>query len=294
MSKVRGITKLLGLPSTIILSLFVVVTVALAAEWADNRMGPSFYVWAPQPANASSPWENGNPKGYREGETAPIAAPVNANANDEIIFEFCLDQTASQSGAFAFTDAEPWNTTHQPTELPDGTPVDTSDTTNWDRTSHPFVWGYKTTILSVQEMGTGGLCGSDYISWQVTFRMNETGLGYIVFGAHIAAPGDPLPYHTEPEVPVGQSALDVNGTFQVRFVLHAGGNGADKTVNFKSNDLLPPPTAVTLIDFDATSGNPDWQYPVLAAGALFMAIAIVGIRKARVKLNHNGIQDQGR
>jgi hypothetical protein len=61
MRQARRFVKMLGAPVTIILSIFVVVSVALAAVWVDNRMGPVFHVWAPEPVNPARPWENGNP-----------------------------------------------------------------------------------------------------------------------------------------------------------------------------------------------------------------------------------------
>jgi hypothetical protein len=259
----------------VFLMMFVLVATAFAAAiWAGNRMGPSFYVWAPLPSNSSKPWENGNPKGYHEGDTAAIAAPVTANTSDgQLQFQLCLDQTASQTGAYAFTDIEPWNTTvANLTELPDGTAVNYADG-NWDMANDPNIWGYNVTIVSVTDGDPDGLCGSDYIGWRVVFEMMSDGLGYIVTGAHIATPGDPLPYGGGVTVvPPGMGALAVNGVFQVRFVINPSQSGADKTVNFQSKDLLPP-TAITLMDFSASSAGLEWPIYALVAAAL----ALLGI-----------------
>lgn len=252
------------------LMMFVLVGTAFAAAiWAGNKMGPSFYVWAPLPSNASKPWENGNPKGYHEGDTAAVAAPVTANVSDgQLQFQLCLDQNASQTGAYAFTKIEPWNTTvSNITELPDGTPVNYADG-NWDVANDPNIWGYNVTIVSVTDGDPDGLCSTGYIGWRVVFEMKSDGLGYIVTGAHIATPGDPLPYGgSVTVVPPAMGALAVNGVFQVRFVINSSQSGADKTVNFQSKDLLPP-TAITLMDFSGSSAGFEWPVYALIAGAM--------------------------
>jgi hypothetical protein len=259
----------------VFLMMFVLVATAFAAPiWAGNKMGPSFYVWAPLPSNAAKPWENGNPKGYHEGDTAAIAAPVTANTSDgQLQFQLCLDQNASQTGAYAFTNIEPWNTTVDVTELPDGTAVNYANA-NWDMASDPNVWGYNVNIVSVTDGDPDGLCGAKYIGWRIVFEMKSDGLGYIVTGAHIATPGDPLPYGgSVTVVPPGMGALAVNGVFQVRFVINPSQSGADKTVNFQSKDLLPP-TAITLMDF--SGGSAGFEWPIYALIAAVLALLGIG------------------
>jgi hypothetical protein len=275
--------KLLGLSTTIFVSIFIVVSVALAQTWVGNDMGPSFYVWSPNPAK----WVNGHPKGYYEGDTAPVAAPVKADVTGtDLQFEVCLDQNASQTGAFAFTNIEPWNLTYDTalTNLPNGDPIDY--TSNWDTTTDPDVWAYNATIVNVEDNDPAGLCDPEYIGWRITFNKPNTGIAYIVFGAHIAAEGDPTPYSADyTEVPAGLSAIYVNGVFQVRFALSPG---ADKSVNFNSNDLLPPPNAITLADFGASSGGANWQYSVILTGVLLMALTVGGILVSRKQFAENG------
>ncbi|HZD56715.1 MAG TPA: hypothetical protein VE136_08335 [Anaerolineales bacterium] len=270
MTNMRTTLRLSWSTIFVFLMMFVLITTAFAAAiWAGNKMGPSFYVWAPLPSNASKPWENGNPKGYREGDTAAIAAPVTANVSDgQLQFQLCLDQNASQTGAYAFTKIEPWDTTiSNLTELPDGTPINYADG-NWDVATDPNIWGYNVTIVSITDGDPGGLCGTGYIGWRVVFEMKSDGLGYIVTGAHIATPGDPLPYGgSVTVVPPGMGALAVNGVFQVRFVINPSQSGADKTVNFQSKDLLPP-TAITLMDFRGSATGFEWPVYALIAGAL--------------------------
>jgi hypothetical protein len=275
MTKSKKSLKVTWQVLVVLMIMFGLVTTALAATWVGNKMGPSASVWAPQPSNLSSPWENGNPKGYREGDTAAIVVPVTANVSDgELLTQICLDQTASQTGAYAFTNVEPWDKTltPDPSEFPNGSTVDYADGL-WD-TSHPAIWGHNINIVNVEDNDPGGLCGADYIGWRVTFAMMNDGLGYIAYGAHIATPGDPLPYGGSVSVvPDGMGALAVNGVFQVRNAINANLSGADKTVNFQSKDLLPPPTAIALMDFGASTAHLNWITAALALIAFSLGLS---------------------
>ncbi|MCB1330212.1 MAG: hypothetical protein KDK28_12605, partial [Maritimibacter sp.] len=95
-------------------------------------------------------------------------------------------------------------------------------------------------------------------SWSVEFTVDdgdadlgETITAYMVYGAHIAEAGDllikPADYdgdgNEDTEVPDGKGASAVSGTFQAR----VGGQGSDKTINFKGEDFLPPEADPTIL-----------------------------------------------
>lgn len=265
----------------VLLVLFVFVTSAFAASWVANKIGSVVSVWAPSPANASKPWENGNPAGYAEGDTAAIAIPVTADVADgELLIQVCLDQNASQTGAYAFTDIEPWDTslTPDPDVFPDDTPVNYADGL-WDQATHASIWGHNIDILQVADDDPEDLCGADYIGWRITFQMMNDGDGYIVYGAHIATPGDPLPYGGGVSVvPDGMGARAVNGVFQIRHIVNPSNQGADKTVNFQSSALLPPPTAITLMNFGGSSDRVPWITYAVIAGMVLLGSAFLVLR----------------
>lgn len=266
----------------VLLVLFVFVSSAFAASWVANKIGSVVSVWAPEPVSASKPWENGNPAGYAEGDTAAIAVPVTAAVSDgELLMQVCLDQTASQSGAYAFTNIEPWDTTLSPNPdvLPDGSPVNYADG-QWDQITHASIWGHNIDILEVLDDDPDDLCGADYIGWRIRFQMMSDGDGHIVYGAHIATPGDPLSYGgSVTVVPDGMGARAVNGVFQVRNIVNPSNKGADKTVNFQSKDLLPPPTAITLMNFGGSSDQILWPAYALIAGLVLLGSAILVLRR---------------
>lgn len=67
--------------------------------------------------------------------------------------------------------------------------------------------------------------------------------------------------------------------FQIRFTGNPSESGADKTINFKSSDLLPPPMAITLLDLKTTSSDLARIPLVLAGSALVLATSLFVLRR---------------
>ena len=198
-------------------------TEARAAAWVGNSL-KKHEVWDPAPATLN--WVPGHPKGYTEGETAAFRVTIEANAGEQLMFHACLDY--DDSGAYAFTEIDPWNTSHTGMTPPPAGADLTGEVA-------PGFNGAGLTIDSVTSLGEGaGLCPANYLGWEVTFTMATTGTGYVVYGGHIAAPGDPLPGGGT--VPNGQGAASASGVFQARVETEGGG---DKTVNFSPDDITP-------------------------------------------------------
>jgi len=81
--------------------------------WVRNTV-KAHDVWDPDPSRLQ--WVTGHPKGYTEGETAAFRVQIGSTsspltANQQLKFQICLD--FDDSGAYAFTALESWNTTYQ-------------------------------------------------------------------------------------------------------------------------------------------------------------------------------------
>ena len=261
----------LALVILIVLS-FGYVTNAIAADlpwvWAENAV-KKHEVWEP----TTSKWVPGNPSGYVEGETAAFLVTITADPGDQQFFHICLDYDESVTGAYAFTEIEPWDTTVTPA------PPLPGDVTLTD-TSNPDVWAYNATIDDVVFLGRGtGPCKTSYLHWDASFTVDadSDGIVYIVYGGHLAKSGEPLPILPgEPAgtVPDGLGVSGVNGVFQARVITNSG--GADKTVNFNSI-----PTAVTLKHFGSASPNTRWigfAVTVAVIALMFALSAYVNLR----------------
>ncbi|MCJ7667459.1 MAG: hypothetical protein MUP04_04100, partial [Anaerolineae bacterium] len=219
---------------SMLLSTVSLAAVPAAAGWAGNRL-KEHRVWDPAPA--VSDWVPGHPKGYNEGETASFYVKVDPDAaGEELMFDICLDY--DDSGAHAFIGLEPWNTTYE-VLLPNG--VGTGGLT--DTTSDPNVWAYNANIDSVTSLGeAGGRCPSNYLAWHVEFTIVNDADTFIVYGGHLAAPGEPLPFGGV--VPDGMGAASCSGVFQARIASQGTG---DKTVNF-SPALITPQAGTIIVD----------------------------------------------
>ena len=155
---------------------------ASAAAWVGNSL-KAHEVWDPAPA--AHKWVPGHPKGYAEGETAAFRVTIDATSGEQLMFEVCLD--FDDSGAYAFTEIDPWRTSHTGMTPPPALADLTGQVA-------PGFDGAGLTIDSVTPLGEGGgLCPGNYLAWQVAFTMDTTGTAYVVYGGHLAAPGDPLP-----------------------------------------------------------------------------------------------------
>jgi hypothetical protein len=199
-------------------------------------------VWAP----ASLKWENGNPSGYTEGETAAMVVRINNHADELMLTEICLQVVELQSKVnyYGFTAFEPFTTTYTPPNFPApnaGVAIDFGDG-NWDQT-HPFIWAYNAVINSVSAPALGTPCGADYLGVTVTFTPN-TGVSYayLAYGGHLARPGDPLPAGApDASVPDGRGSSQIKGTFQT-----SNATGGLKTINFKGTLIQPAAPAIAI------------------------------------------------
>ena len=82
-------------------------TDARAAAWVGNSL-KKHEVWDPAPATLD--WVPGHPKGYAEGETAAFRVTVEADSGEQLMFHACLDY--DDSGAYAFTGIDPWDSSY--------------------------------------------------------------------------------------------------------------------------------------------------------------------------------------
>ena len=80
---------------------------AHAAAWVGNSL-KKHEVWDPAPAVVD--WVPGHPKGYTEGETAAFRVTIEANDGEQLMFHACLD--FDDSGAYAFTEIDPWDASY--------------------------------------------------------------------------------------------------------------------------------------------------------------------------------------
>lgn len=214
----------------------------------DHQVWDSFGADNDGTSNSEAPavldWVPGQPKGYAEGETAAFRVEVQGIEGEELKFVISLDLFQEDSGGikhYAFTDIESWDTTFQQ----DGTHLDEPPLVSELTGEVDGVNAANAEIDTVSFLGTQALSGSVTAQlWEVEFTLesdptvdsdgdgdltNDPVTAYIVYGGHIAAPGDSIA--SGGNVPDGQGASTVSGTFQARIE----SDGGDKTVNFKGN-----------------------------------------------------------
>ncbi len=249
----------------------LIISVTLASAQVPYVPPGSIYQnsWDPK-----KEWTFGLNAGLREGQTAPIAFQIAKEAGKTYRVALCIQVVESPfKGAYGFTAFEPFDKSFSgtnaivppPTHLPPDTPKPGPDilpyaSPPWDK-DHPFVWGYNITIHSVTDpampipKGPEDVCDPNELQSFVEFTVDpeHPNDAYIVFGAHIAAVGDPIPPGA-PEPPgmedgvvsLGESATFMIGNFQARMATPAG----DKTLPFKA---AGPPLAVALSGFEASA-----------------------------------------
>lgn len=264
--------RFLAISFTAVLLLLLAAVVSAApavSSWAGNKID-SHEVWDPD--SAVLDYVPGQPKGYTEGDTAAFRVEIDGATNgEELKFMVCLD--LDDSGAYAFTTIEPWDTTFTP-DPPPSIPLDSS------------LEGFGAqngTITNVDFLGEAGShdgqdCPDNYLGWLVEFTVTDASQQtYIVYGGHIATPGDEFitsPGGTPQTVPDLQGASNASGVFQARVVSQGQG---DKTINFQPNDITDP-TAISLADLSA-AGTTSMLLP---AGLLLLAaLASLGVARRR-------------
>lgn len=228
--------------------IFSVISGALAAPWVTNKL-KEHRVYDP----LTDDYVPGNTKGYTEGQAASFYIQVQSNTNDIFQLDICLDY--NNSGAYFFTGLEPFDTDF----LEDhGAPLPTGTLTG---VATDNVRGIDITIDTVTELGVTGaggdltsLCPNNYIGWRVEFTLNQP-LGYLVYGGHLAVPGDPLP--TGGTVPANQGASSISGVAQARIATDGGG---DKTINFMPGAVAPASADLQVIKTCPNLFNPP-PYP---------------------------------
>ncbi len=245
----------------------------------------------------------GQPKGYSEGETALFTVDMTLEEDGEYTAIVSLDYFGN--GAYAFLGIEPWDTTFANAgttfpALPSGTLTGDVD-------------GFNMIGATIGDTdGIGDADGVTYLgmsfsggvwrqSWEIDFTVLNDGDSTdgedfdvdLVYGGHIAAPGDDLASFVEVDfqatqeyqnagadgitgnpvnadgaggadtvVPEGFGASNVGGTFQAR----VGGKGGDKTVNFKGDLIEPLAPPDINIDIDKWTCEIDTDNPMLIPG----------------------------
>ncbi|MDR0493598.1 MAG: hypothetical protein LBH74_08200 [Nitrososphaerota archaeon] len=214
--------------SLLIISL-VALTILLSSIFTSVTLGApagnhikDHDVW--DPALSTLSWVHGNAKGYSEGQTAAFRVTIDDTTAGQTLW-FIVELDLNASGAYAFTDIKPWDTTHQQ----DGThlqppPLDSSLTDNRD--------GFNAVGAVINEVNFLGY-SNGYQSWNVTLTATTApGPIYVIYGGHIAASGDPIA--SGGTVPLGSGASHIKGVFQAR--INSPGTGA-KTINFNANAI---------------------------------------------------------
>jgi hypothetical protein len=223
-------------------------------SWVRNTV-KAHDMWDPDSSRLQ--WVTGHPKGYTEGETGAFRVQIGSTsspltAGQQLKFQICLDY--DDSSAYAFIGLESWNTTYQQ----DGTHL-TPPPISGDLTGDvKGVNAYNAVIDNVIFLGKGGgLCSGNYLSWEVEFEVLDEGIVYIVYGGHIAAPGDLLPSPPASPgetVPYGEGASSCTGVFQARIASEGAG---DKTVNFSPALITPLVTNVSGYKYEDIDGDGD-------------------------------------
>jgi uncharacterized repeat protein (TIGR01451 family) len=225
-----------------------------STTFTDGPVGNSLKsheVW--QPLNNT--WVPGQPKGYTEGESAAFRVKIETgnSVSNPLTFDICLEYYNSVKDAYAFTELTAWDVDYSPT-LPAGFSV--TDSTG------PAVYASNAIINSVTPNGVGGgICSGSYLSWTVEFTQVENTTAYILYGGRIAAPGDSLVGGGTVES--GKSASYINGVFQAR--VNTTGSG-DKTVNFKSSDIIPLGNSLTIIKEASLHSSQEFLFTTTGEG----------------------------
>ena len=194
------------------------------SEIANNQVD-KFESWD-RDKNPSADWSAGQNDSYMEGETIPMRVQFkNLTASTAYHFYFCLD--IDNTPPWAFTKAEPWNTTLQPAAPPSQGSLTSPDEGVQAESA-------KVSGLAVSYAGVDvGACTSGSRP-QLSYLVEFTALAgdpFFVIGGHVAAPGD-----IDEEggtVGIGQGASSVNGTFQARTA-----TVGDKTLNFMAEPAV--------------------------------------------------------
>ena len=225
----------------------------------SNKVG-GHEVWEPGTPNSVSKWVPGQPKGYTEGETAAFRVIVEGTEGDlaEIGIELDLYSTFQGTKRYAFTNLESWDTTYEqgtssnnpgdPTNLTP--PPDSSDLTG-------VLGGVNAAFATIDDVAYIGKFfptnSSAVNRWEVEFAFatddtvdsngdgifdNDPVTAYIVYGGHIAAPGDIFldGINATGVVPDGRGASAIQGNFQTQL---GTSSGFGKTLVFKGDDIAP-------------------------------------------------------
>jgi hypothetical protein len=255
----RARTGRIALVSLILV--LVSVTVAFAGPLALTPSGSvSQYSWDP----SSATWIKSLNKAYWEGETVVMAAEITNQHARTLDLPICLQVTQVPfTGAYAFTNFEPFYTTTRapnlpPPTLPGGEAItyDAGAPTGdeWALSILP-ISGYNISIKSVSAMVMGPPnCNANELGLVVTF-MPLSERGYILWGGHVAKVGDPIPAGA-PEPPgqedgvvsPGESARFIEDPFEA--TLKTEGGDKDLPCQIETG-----PNAVELSSFGASASQ---------------------------------------
>lgn len=237
------------------------------AVWAAfiNPGSITPHVWSP---DSGPQYENGNPDGYVEADTAAMAVHIKNEAGNTYDIDLCLELEKPQSGVnyygFSAFDADGWDASYLPGYLPAANGSDCGANCDidygdgsWDLDASG-IWGRYVTINSVSpQTRGGGTCISNYVGVSVNFTVDAgQSAAWITYGGLLAVPGASLPTGSPDSfVPIGRGASAVGGTFQSRLST----SGADKTINFQGVGAIgtaPADLSVTTLCADFTEPEP--------------------------------------
>lgn len=173
------------IPRVLLLALVLILALAPSAfaqtptyDWVENSVA-GHEVWDPDGSVLG--WVPGQPKGYTEGETAAFRVQIGSpstpvTATHQLKFQVCLD--LDDSGAYAFTDIESWDTTY----LQDGTHLTpppavgtlTGDVSGFNASN--ALIDYVTFLGEATPTNTTTRCPYNYQAWEVGFTVSSTGI----------------------------------------------------------------------------------------------------------------------
>ena len=226
--------SIVGLASALLILMSITALVLAFAMVPD--------IW--QPTNST--WVNGNASGYTEGEVVPVRLMLDGTEGETDDVHVCLDLDLSQTGAIAFTDVAPWDTTYLPTVQPPDPNNLSALVLNAFQIENGTI--NNASFLGESDGTAGFECFEDYQEWRVNVTLGNDGdatpgedydATTLVFGAVIAQPGAPIA--SGGSVPAGLGASAANGVIQMQF-----SSEGRETIQLRGSSITPADPELTV------------------------------------------------